>query len=174
MPDLSHDDLPRETVTTFHPYPGQPGTISYDTTYGWLSWQHPDGKWGGRFYLEKDKQGLFIKINVRDNVPQVVIDTLPTIGVSARFPKPPSLRRGRRKTNAYFKLIEGQTVDGATIVRRKGGYTDYRLIESLLRCGWMEIKPTSGLRYYTTPAGLQALNQLTTTPPQGGKEQTCI
>ena len=88
-------------------------------------------------------------------------ETVTNIGVSARFPEPPSLRRGSRKTKAYFKLVEGQTTDGATIVRRKGGYSDHDVIESLLRCGWLEAKPTGprkGLRYYTTPAGLQALN----------------
>lgn len=163
MTDISTlEDLPPETMITFHPYPGQPGSIVYDKVYGYLSWQHPCGKWGGRFYLEQDKQGLFIRINpLRDNVPQIVIDALPNIGVSARFPQPPSLKRGGRKTKAYLKLIEGQNTDGASIVRRKGGYSDHDVIESLLRCGWLEAKPTGprgGLRYYTTQAGLQALN----------------
>jgi hypothetical protein len=65
-----------------------------------------------------------------------------------------------KKTAAYVKLIEGQHPDGATIQRRGRGYSDFDVIENLIRVGWIEKRaagPRGGARYFTTTAGLEAL-----------------
>jgi len=40
-----------------------------------------------------------------------------------------------KKTTAYLKLIEGQRPDGATVQRRARGYSDFDVIENLIRVG---------------------------------------
>jgi len=65
-----------------------------------------------------------------------------------------------KKTTAYVKLIEGQHPNGATVRRRGRGYSDFDVIENLIRVGWLEKRaagPRGGTRYFTTNAGLEAL-----------------
>ena len=69
-----------------------------------------------------------------------------------------------KKTTAYLKLIEGQRPDGATVQRRARGYSDFDVIENLIRVGWLEKKsagPRGGARYFTTSEGLEALKKVT-------------
>jgi len=41
-----------------------------------------------------------------------------------------------RRTAAYQKLIDGQTAEGACVVQRAKGFSDYGVIAGLLREGW--------------------------------------
>jgi hypothetical protein len=72
----------------------------------------------------------------------------------------PALRIGARCTVAHQKLTAGLVGDGAAIIRRARGYSDYDVIERLVTVGWLEPRktgPRGGTRYYTTQAGKQAL-----------------
>jgi len=40
-----------------------------------------------------------------------------------------------KKTTAYVKLLEGQHPNGATVRRRGRGYSDFDVIENLIRVG---------------------------------------
>jgi hypothetical protein len=71
----------------------------------------------------------------------------------------PALRIGTRFTVAHQKLTAG-LVDGAAIIRRARGYSDYDVINRLVTVGWLEPRrtgPRGGVRYYTTQAGKEAL-----------------
>jgi hypothetical protein len=75
--------------------------------------------------------------------------------------KPINLTVGKRTTTAHDKLVAGLTSDGAQVVRRKKGYSDYDVIRTLVRAGWLEERrtgPRGGVRYFTTPAGRVALD----------------
>lgn len=66
-------------------------------------------------------------------------------------------------TVAHEKLVSGQTSDGAKVLRRGKGFTDYGVIKNLIKCGWMEERPTGprgGARYFTTQAGMSALERI--------------
>jgi len=70
---------------------------------------------------------------------------------------------GTRKTTAYYLLNDGLEFDGASVTRRRGGYTDFDVIKNLMRLGWMECRqtgPRGGSRYYTTELGREQLEQL--------------
>ena len=41
-----------------------------------------------------------------------------------------------RRTAAHQKLIDGQTPDGARVVRRAKGFSDHGVINGLVRAGW--------------------------------------
>lgn len=74
-----------------------------------------------------------------------------------------SLRCGDRDTVATQKLRDGLTDDGATVVRRKKGFTDYQTINLLVKVGLLEQKhagPRGGVRYFTTESGRNALELL--------------
>ena len=65
-----------------------------------------------------------------------------------------------RATAAHQKLIDGQTPDGARVVRRAKGFSDYDVVNGLVRAGWLEARasgPRGGTRYFTTPAGAAAV-----------------
>jgi len=66
-----------------------------------------------------------------------------------------------RKTNAFYLLQSGLTTEGATVTRRKKGYTDYQDIQRLVHAGYLEPRntgPRGGTRYFTTQAGIEAVN----------------
>ena len=70
-------------------------------------------------------------------------------------------------TVAHEKLISGQTEEGAKVLRRGKGFTDYDVIKNLIKCGWLEEKaagPRGGARYFTTESGLLALKSIGETP----------
>ena len=65
-----------------------------------------------------------------------------------------------RTTAAHQKLIDGQTTEGARVVRRAKGFSDYGVINALVRAGWLEPRatgPRGGTRYFTTAAGAAAV-----------------
>ena len=65
-----------------------------------------------------------------------------------------------RWTVAHRKLRDGLTESGAQVKRRGRGFTDFRVIESLLTRGYLEIRregPRGGKRYFTTDAGRRLL-----------------
>jgi hypothetical protein len=65
-----------------------------------------------------------------------------------------------RRTAAYQKLLDGQTAEGARVVQRAKGFSDYGVIAGLLREGWLEPRaggPRGGTRYFTTAAGAAAV-----------------
>ena len=65
-----------------------------------------------------------------------------------------------RTTAAHQKLIDGQTAEGARVVRRAKGFSDYDVINALVREGWLEARatgPRGGTRWFTTPAGAAAV-----------------
>ena len=65
-----------------------------------------------------------------------------------------------RTTAAHQKLIDGQTPDGARVVRRAKGFSDYDVVSGLVRAGWLEARatgPRGGTRYFTTAAGAAAV-----------------
>ena len=65
-----------------------------------------------------------------------------------------------KKTNAYYILEAGNTEHGATVTRRKKGFTDYRDIQILVTVGYLEARltgPRGGIRYFTTTAGNDAM-----------------
>ena len=66
----------------------------------------------------------------------------------------------RNKPTDYYSQLE-LAVDGGVIpTRRKKGWTNYEVLQNLVRCGWLESKPTGpkgGIRYHTTDAGRTAL-----------------
>ena len=64
-----------------------------------------------------------------------------------------------RTTAAYQKLLDGQTPDGARVVRRAKGFSDHDVINGLVRAGWLEPRasgPRGGTRWFTTAAGAAA------------------
>ena len=65
-----------------------------------------------------------------------------------------------RTTAAHQKLLDGQTAEGARVVRRAKGFSDYGVITGLVRAGWLEARatgPRGGTRYFTTAAGAAAV-----------------
>jgi hypothetical protein len=65
-----------------------------------------------------------------------------------------------RTTAAHQKLIDGLTADGAGVVQRAKGFSDYGVIAGLVRAGWLEPRatgPRGGTRYFTTAAGAAAV-----------------
>jgi hypothetical protein len=71
--------------------------------------------------------------------------------------RPLKLRVGTRMTKAFYKLCDGLQPEGARIVRRARGYSDYDVVAALVRQKLMEIRyvgPRGGARYFTTSAGL--------------------
>ena len=65
-----------------------------------------------------------------------------------------------RTTAAHQKLIDGQTPDGARVVRRAKGFSDHGVINALVRAGWLEPRasgPRGGTRWFTTTAGAAAV-----------------
>ena len=65
-----------------------------------------------------------------------------------------------RTTAAHQKLLDGQTAAGACVVRRAKGFSDYGVINALVRAGWLEPRatgPRGGTRYFTTAAGAAAV-----------------
>ena len=66
-----------------------------------------------------------------------------------------------RTTAAHQKLIDGQTPDGARVVRRAKGFSDHNVINGLVRAGWLEARatgPRGGTRWFTTAAGAAAVS----------------
>ena len=66
-----------------------------------------------------------------------------------------------RTTAAHQKLLDGQTAEGARVVRRAKGFSDHGVINALVREGWLEARasgPRGGTRYFTTPAGAAAVS----------------
>jgi hypothetical protein len=66
-----------------------------------------------------------------------------------------------RTTAAHQKLIDGQTAEGARVVRRAKGFSDHGVINGLVRAGWLEARasgPRGGVRWFTTPAGAAAVS----------------
>jgi len=66
-----------------------------------------------------------------------------------------------RTTAAHQKLIDGQTPEGARVVRRAKGFSDYGVINGLVRAGGLEPRatgPRGGVRYFTTAAGAAAVS----------------
>ena len=71
----------------------------------------------------------------------------------------PHLRYQGRTTVAHQKLIDGQTADGARVVRRAKGFSDHGVISALVRTGWLEPRasgPRGGTRWFTTSTGAAA------------------
>ena len=65
-----------------------------------------------------------------------------------------------RTTAAHQKLLDGQTAEGARVVRRAKGFSDYDVVSGLVRAGWLEPRatgPRGGVRWFTTPAGAAAV-----------------
>jgi hypothetical protein len=65
-----------------------------------------------------------------------------------------------RRTAAHQKLLDGQTAEGASVVRRAKGFSDHGVINGLVRAGWLEPRatgPRGGVRYFTTAAGAAAV-----------------
>ena len=65
-----------------------------------------------------------------------------------------------RTTAAHQKLIDGQTADGARVIRRAKGFSDHDVINGLVRAGWLEPRasgPRGGTRWFTTAAGAEAV-----------------
>ena len=61
-----------------------------------------------------------------------------------------------RKTNSFYLLQDAKTKGGATVTRRAGGFSDYGLIQNLIRLGWVEPKNTGvrgGIRFHITRRG---------------------
>ena len=66
-----------------------------------------------------------------------------------------------RTTAAHQKLIDGQTAEGARVVRRAKGFSDHNVINGLVRAGLLEPRatgPRGGTRWFTTPAGAAAVS----------------
>ena len=66
-----------------------------------------------------------------------------------------------RTTVAHQKLLDGQTAEGARVVRRAKGFSDHGVINALVRAGWLEARasgPRGGTRWFTTPAGAAAVS----------------
>ena len=66
-----------------------------------------------------------------------------------------------RTTAAHQKLLDGQTAEGARVIRRAKGFSDHGVINALVREGWLEARasgPRGGTRYFTTPAGAAAVS----------------
>lgn len=66
-----------------------------------------------------------------------------------------------RTTAAHQKLIDGQTAEGARVVRRAKGFSDHGVINGLVREGWLEARasgPRGGTRWFTTAAGAAAVS----------------
>ena len=66
-----------------------------------------------------------------------------------------------RATAAHQKLLDGQTAEGARVIRRAKGFSDHGVINGLVRAGWLEARatgPRGGTRYYTTAAGAAAVS----------------
>ena len=71
----------------------------------------------------------------------------------------PHLRYQGRTTAALQKLLDGQTTEGARVVRRAKGFSDFDVVRGLVRAGWLEARatgPRGGTRYHTTPTGAAA------------------
>ena len=66
----------------------------------------------------------------------------------------------RNKPTDYYSQLE-LAVDGGVIpTRRKKGYSNYDVLDNLVRIGWIEERmtgPRGGRRYHTTKAGRAAL-----------------
>ena len=65
-----------------------------------------------------------------------------------------------RTTAAHQKLIDGQTAEGARVIRRAKGFSDHGVINALVREGWLEARatgPRGGVRGFTTAAGAAAV-----------------
>ena len=66
-----------------------------------------------------------------------------------------------RTTAAHQKLLDGQTADGARVIQRAKGFSDYGVINALVRAGWLEARatgPRGGTRWFTTAAGVAAVS----------------
>jgi hypothetical protein len=66
-----------------------------------------------------------------------------------------------RTTAAHQKLLDGQTADGARVIRRAKGFSDHGVISALVRTGWLQARasgPRGGTRWFTTPAGAAAVS----------------
>ena len=66
-----------------------------------------------------------------------------------------------RTTAAHQKLLDGQTAEGARVIRRAKGFSDHGVIVALVREGWLEARatgPRGGTRWFTTPAGAAAVS----------------
>ena len=66
-----------------------------------------------------------------------------------------------RTTAAYQKLLDGQTPDGARVIRRTKNFNDHNVINALVRAGWLEPRatgPRGGTRWFTTAAGAAAVS----------------
>ena len=66
-----------------------------------------------------------------------------------------------RTTAAHQKLLDGQTAEGAQVCRRAKGFSDYGVINALVRAGWLEARasgPRGGVRWFTTAAGAAAVS----------------
>ncbi len=74
------------------------------------------------------------------------------------------LKVGSRFTHAHDVLLAGQTVEGASVTRRQKGFSDFDVFRNLLRLGWLEgraVGPRGGIKYFTTAAGVSAVNNST-------------
>jgi hypothetical protein len=74
-----------------------------------------------------------------------------------------NLMHHNKKTSAYFKLIDGMQDGGTTVTRRAKGYSDHNVIQILVGKKFLEGKqcgPRGGTRYFTTPAGKEAIEVL--------------
>ena len=66
-----------------------------------------------------------------------------------------------RTTAAHQKLLDGQTAEGARVIRRAKGFSDHDVINALVREGWLEARasgPRGGVRWFTTAAGAAAVS----------------
>ncbi len=65
-----------------------------------------------------------------------------------------------KPTNFLYLVKAGLTPEGATVSRRKKGYSDFKDIQALITAGILEprkVGPRGGIRYFTTPAGTEAM-----------------
>ena len=78
---------------------------------------------------------------------------------------------GRPKyTEAAYKLMESANREGATVDRRKGGWTNFDVLRRLGMLGLVEARetgPRGGRRYHATRRGRYQLKKLATTQEAG-------
>jgi hypothetical protein len=65
-----------------------------------------------------------------------------------------------RETVAHQKLLDGKTPGGAVVEKRGKGFSDFPVIKSLVKEGYLEMRatgPRGGAQYFTTQKGLEAI-----------------
>lgn len=63
---------------------------------------------------------------------------------------------GGKKTNAFYLLEDGLSDDGVGVTRRAKGFTNFSIIQELVKAGLLERRaagPRGGSRWFTTPQG---------------------